>query len=680
MSNPSRTPNRLMNEKSPYLLQHAYNPVDWYPWGEEAFARAREEDKPVFLSVGYSTCHWCHVMERESFEDEETAKILNESFVAVKVDKEERPDIDAVYMAVCQAMTGSGGWPMTVIMSPDQKPFFAGTYFPKESRYGMPGLNDILAAVSEKWRNGRAELLRSGDEILRALGRAAAGKSPRSMSRELMLKAKAALEREFDPLYGGFGSAPKFPSPHNILFLLRYALFEKDGKAKAMAEKTLEQMFRGGIFDHVGGGFSRYSTDNKWLAPHFEKMLYDNAFLTVAYTEAYQATGRMLYRHTAERIIGYVLRELTHERGGFFCAFDADSDGVEGKYYLLTPEETREALGEADSIYFNRYYGITATGNFEGRNIPNLLDKKDIDKPDPIIESLNEKIAAYRLGRTTLHRDDKILTSWNAMMITALAKAARVFENGAYLRAAQRAMDFVRGELSDGAGELKVRWRGGEAAGNGYLDDYAFTIWALLSLYEASWDAGRLGQALEYAKRMIDGFEDKENGGYYLYAAGSEQLISRPKETYDGAVPSGNSMAGFVLQKLAALTGDPGLAEAAARQLDFLAGEAARYPAGFTFALTAGMAQVYPGAEIVCVTEKDAPGEAFRKLTGGLYLPNTTVLVKDAANAAALESTAPLKASNRAIRSRETYYVCENRACLPAFTDIGELEKILTGK
>ncbi|MEL7655517.1 MAG: thioredoxin domain-containing protein, partial [Bacillota bacterium] len=423
MVNTTKMPNRLINESSPYLLQHARNPVDWYPWGEEAFNRAKTEDKPVFLSIGYSTCHWCHVMAHESFEDEEVAEVLNRDFISIKVDKEERPDIDAVYMSVCQGLTGSGGWPLTIIMSPDQRPFFAGTYYPKTKRYNVPGLLEILDAVTKEWKGNKDSLLETGDKIVNAL-KAGTQKQDHDMtgqidhnglSKDIIHEAKELFSQSYDERYGGFGRSPKFPSPHNLMFLLRYSKFEKDERALEIVEKTLLQMYRGGIFDHIGYGFSRYSTDEKWLAPHFEKMLYDNALLAIICSETYQITGKELYQRVARKTLSYITREMTDEQGGFYSAQDADSEGTEGKYYIFTPDEILKLLGEQDGTLFNGFFDITGRGNFEGSNIPNLLKNKVYDPIPDMIRGMIPKVYEYRYNRTRLHKDDKQLTSWNSL-------------------------------------------------------------------------------------------------------------------------------------------------------------------------------------------------------------------------------------------------------------------------
>lgn len=616
VNNTNNTPNRLINEKSPYLLQHAYNPVDWYPWGVEAFSRAKAEDKPIFLSIGYSTCHWCHVMAHESFDDAEVAEALNKDFISIKVDKEERPDIDAVYMAVCQGLTGAGGWPLTIIMTPDQIPFFAGTYFPKLRRYNIPGIFDILGAMSREWKDNREPLLKIGNKVVEILQRGSIGKevssenSSNQMAKEqkagvknnidknamfhVIKEAKEQFEKSFDREYGGFGKNPKFPTPHNLMFLLRYYQFEKEEHALEMVEKTLQEMYKGGIFDHIGYGFARYSTDNKWLVPHFEKMLYDNALLIIIYLEAYQITGKELYKTVAVKTIKYVLREMISKEGGFYSAQDADSEGVEGKYYVFTPEEMIWLLGEEEGKYFNDYFDISDDANFEEGSIPNLIENKDFNIENERINELIKKVYDFRLSRTHLHKDDKILTSWNSLMIVAFAKAYKSLGDESYLKVAEKTSEFISEKLTQSNNRLYIRYRDGYAAGNGTLDDYAFYIWALTELYEASFNTAYLDKALKLCNYIKSHFWDGENGGFYLTAEGSESLIYRPKETYDGAIPSGNSVAGYVLIKLSKLTGMTDPKELGLKQLKFLTESVNSYPAGYSFALMSFMMELYP--------------------------------------------------------------------------------------
>lgn len=661
--------NHLHSEKSPYLLQHAENPVDWYPWGTEAFQKAASEDKPVFLSIGYSTCHWCHVMAHESFEDTEVALLLNREFISIKVDREERPDVDAVYMSVCQALTGSGGWPLTVMMTPEQKPFFAGTYFPKHRRYGQPGLTDILKQTAQLWRNDREALLQAGDEITAALvqNQATGGREP---DKELLHEGYRLFSRRFDAVWGGFGTAPKFPAPHNLLFLMRYAVLEEEPDALAMAEATLRAMACGGIHDQFGGGFSRYSTDEKWLAPHFEKMLYDNALLLMAYVNAYQLTGDELYADTAHRTAKYILRELTDKAGGFYCGQDADSDGVEGKYYLFTPEEVCDVLGEEDGREICRMYGISKGGNFEGGSIPNRIGRED--SPLPLDDERLQRLRTYRQQRTQLHKDDKVLLSWNAWTIIGLARAGRVLADERYSMAAIRAVQFIEDNMTDGRDRLFLRWRDGAAAHAGQLEDYAVYALALTELYRLTFEPVYLQKALKRGRQMVELFEDRDHGGYFITASDAEKLIARPKEAYDGAIPSGNSVAAKVLLRLASLTGDPFWQEMADRQLRFLAGEMAHYPAGYSFALTALADALYPRRELVCAVKAAIPDE-LQKFLKSYQADRVSVLVKTAENAGILTACAPFIGEYPIPSQGAAWYLCENGACRPPVSDFGKL-------
>lgn len=661
--------NRLAKEKSPYLLQHKENPVNWYPWGEEAFQKARQEDKPVFLSIGYSTCHWCHVMAHESFEDEEVAVILNRDYICVKVDREERPDIDAVYMSVCQAVTGSGGWPLTIFLTPDQKPFFAGTYFPKRGRYGQPGLIALLERVAYLWKNQRQELLRTGNEITQAINPSESHKG-QEPDRAIAETAYLQLLRRFDPKWGGFGQAPKFPTPHNLLFLMRYAHAMQEQDALKMAAVTLEDMARGGIHDHIGGGFSRYSTDEKWLVPHFEKMLYDNALLLMTYVAAYQHTKEELFADTACRTADYILRELTDDQGGFYCGQDADSEGVEGKYYVFTPEEVKTVLGETDGTEFCRLYDITESGNFEGKSIPNRINTAEEGwvREDPRLQKLYD----YRLGRTQLHKDDKILLSWNGWTIIALAKAGQTLHEKRYLDAAVKAHRFIRKEMADENNRLYLRWRDGEAAHAGQLDDYAVYTLALLELYRATFEAEYLEEAICMAEQMVKLFEDSQ-GGYFMTASDSEQLIARPKETYDGAIPSGNSAAAMVLQKLAALTGETKWQDAADRQMRFLAASIGQYPASSCFGVLAMMDALYPHREMVCTVSDGLPDELVNYLSEH-PADDIEVLLKTENNAEALAKCAPFTRDYPIPETGELYYLCEKGACRAPVRSFSELD------
>ena len=643
--------NYLHNQTSPYLLQHADNPVNWYPWCDEAFARAKAEDKPVFLSIGYSTCHWCHVMAHESFEDAEIAEILNQYFISIKVDKEERPDIDSIYMSVCQAFTGSGGWPTTIFMSSEQKPFFAGTYFPKTAKHGQIGLKELLLAVQKKWQTNRTDLLESAEEVISFLDKETVAEG--DLDEQLIEAAFMLYRHTFDRSYGGFGDAPKFPTPHNLLFLMQYYEKHKDNCALTMVEKTLRQMYMGGMFDHIGGGFSRYSTDRYFLVPHFEKMLYDNALLILAYCRAYQMTQKAMYREIAEKTANYILREMTSPEGGFYSAQDADSEGVEGKYYLLEPTETLEVLGQQNGQKFNQYFDITEQGNFEGKNIPNLLHNMKQD--DSVAEYL-PAVYEYRRRRYFLHLDDKILTSWNALMIAAMCQLYRVTENAVYLQSAIQAQQFLEDKLYEGD-ILHVSYRMGQRSGIGFLDDYANVIFALLTLYEATLEEKYLERAKQLCSKAIENFYDDKQGGFYLYGTENEQLIFRPKETYDGAIFSGNSAMAYNLVRLYLMTGEKQYEALAEKQLRFLASEARAYPAGHTLFLVALSDYLYPPEKITVVVKEKAE---LKGLACRIPLQDVVYAVVGPTK------DYPLK------NGKTTFYICRGHACLPPVNSLEE--------
>ena len=657
--------NRLSTERSPYLLQHAENPVDWRPWGPEVFEEAKRTDKPVLLSIGYSTCHWCHVMAHESFEDETVAQAVNAAFLPVKVDREERPDVDAVYMAACLAMNGSGGWPLTVLLTPDQKPFWAGTYLPKDQ------LLHLLRKAARLWREDRAGVLATGDTLTAHLQQEGQAR-PGTPSRELVRQAVSQFAQSYDERWGGFGAAPKFPTPHNLIFLLRYAQLAKEEHAREMALHTLNNMYRGGLFDHVGGGFSRYSTDQHWLVPHFEKMLYDNALLALAYTEAFQHTRCPIYGEITRRTLDYVLRELSGPQGGFCCGQDADSDGVEGKYYALIPDELAQALGGVDGLRFCQWYGITPEGNFEGKSIPNLLGQSQFDQDSEDMAALREQVYAYRLSRTALHRDDKVLTAWNGLAMAALARAGLVLDEPWYLDAARQTAEFLAEKLTTSDGRLLARWRDGDAAHPGKLDDYAFLAYGLLELYSATFDASYLTRAVGLADCLLKLFFDGERGGFYPYASNGEQLLTRTKEAYDGAMPSGNSIAALVLFRLSRLTGEMRWREAADLQLSWLAGAAEGYPAGHSFAMLACLEELWPTAELVITAQK--PPEELRGFLREAPRLGLTVLVKTQENAGTLAALAPFTKDYPIPAQGAQYYLCQGGACAQPVDSIPELK------
>ncbi|GAV24846.1 thioredoxin [Carboxydothermus islandicus] len=686
-----RQPNRLIHEKSPYLLQHAYNPVDWYPWGDEAFKKALMEDKPVFLSIGYSTCHWCHVMERESFEDEEVADLLNKHFVAIKVDREERPDIDQIYMTACQAMTGQGGWPLTIIMTPEKKPFFAGTYFPKRSKWGRPGLIEILTEIAKLWETDREQLLTISKrlyEFMQAMPQSKKG----DLTEEVLEKAYREFLGRFDSEYGGFGPAPKFPTPHNLIFLLRYWKRTGEEKALFMAEKTLEAMTRGGIYDHIGYGFHRYSTDREWLVPHFEKMLYDNALLAYTYLEAYQATKKEKYARVAREVFTYVKRKMTSPEGGFYSAEDADSEGVEGKYYVWTQDEVKKVLGPEEGELFCRVYDITPEGNFEGKNIPNLIHTdlesmavkfgKSLEELTESLDRMRQKLYQEREKRVLPHKDDKILTSWNGLMIAALAKGARVLQDQELLNMAQKAAEFIFSKLRRDDGRLLARYREGEAAVLAYLDDYAFLIWGLIELYEASFEVRYLKLAVELTREMLKLFWDEKHGGLYFTGVDGEELITRPKEIYDGAMPSGNSVAALNLLRLGRMLGEEDFLQKAEEILSTFAGKVSEIPSAYSFYLLAYIFYLGPVKEVVVAGEPG--GEDTRAMIEKInlaYLPNSVVLFHPIGDAGQeIQEIIPHIADKKPLPGeRATVYVCENFSCKAPVVEV-EMLDIFFGK
>ena len=661
--------NRLQYEKSPYLLQHAGDPVDWWSWCPGAFREARREDKPILLSIGYSPCHWCHVMGRETFRDEETAAALNRDFVCIKVDREERPDIDAVYMAACQALTGTGGWPLTILMTPDQKPFWAGTYLPPRGRGGQAGLLELADEAARLWRSDRRRLLDLGREVSRHIAAQSAAPARRgSPDRALLRRGVEELQRRFDRVNGGFGGAPKFPGAHDLLFLLEYARRTEDGRALEMADVTLTQMARGGIFDQLGGGFCRYSTDEAWRVPHFEKMLYDNALLSYAYLEAYAQTGRSFFRDTARRTLDYMLEELRLPGGGFACGQDADSGGAEGKFYHLSTEDTEEVLGTGEAQTFCHRLSIGA-----GESVPNLL--ADPNYGDFWTENRDRcrRMAAFRRRRRSLHRDDKVLTAWNAMAIAALAKADRVLGEARYLAAARDARLFLKTRLTQSDGRLWLRWRDREPAVEGQLDDYAFYCWALLELYETDFSPACLREAAGLAERMEVLFWDEAEGGFYRTASGGERLIVRQKDAVDAGTPSGSAAAGLALMKLARLTGQERFRVLAEKQLAWLAGEARDYPAGRGFSLLAMLEALHPREELVCVSAEGVPdwlagvGETYR----------LAVLAKTPENSRALVNLSPRAADYPIPETGARFYLCREGRCAPPVEDLERLRRLV---
>ena len=677
-------PNRLQHEKSPYLLQHAENRVDWFPWGDEAFNLAKEQDKPVFLSIGYATCHWCHVMAHESFEKGPAAELLNQHYVSIKVDREERPDLDIVYMGVCQALTGSGGWPLSVFLTPEGVPFYAGTYFPPQTMPGRPGFPILLEEIAKRWQTDRQRILQAGEHIMDAI-RPEVTRERADLNPVLMEKAYWQLERAHDGRYGGFGQAPKFPSPHQLNFLLRWQAREPGSRAGGMVSKTLEAMRAGGIFDQIGYGFHRYSVDRKWLVPHFEKMLYDQALLALAYLDAMERTGKEEFGRTAREVFTYVLGGMTSPGGGFYSAEDADSEGGEGVFYVWTPRELEQVLGPERAALARGRFGVTEAGNFEGgksilfeaRRVTDLAADIGISvvEAEQALEKARLDLLAARDKRPRPLLDDKILTGWNGLMIAALARGGLVLNDGSYLEAAAKAAGFLWENLRDRDGHLLRRWRGGEAGHAAVLEDYAYFIWGLLELYRAGLDTDHLEKALALQKDSDRLFWDDVNGGYFFTAHTSEKLIIRDKETHDGAMPSGNSVMAHNLLALARLTGDTSHEKKAWRLMEAFSAHLAAQPTAHTHMLSALDEALSPEAEVVVVGESGADGtmallEALR--SRGADAP--VVLFKPLGpEGDRLAEIAPFTRDMGLVDGKAAAYLCKGRVCQRPVTDPAEL-------
>ena len=688
--------NRLVFEKSPYLLQHAANPVNWYPWGDEAFQEAKQLDKPIFLSIGYATCHWCHVMEKESFEDPEVASLINDNFIPIKVDREERPDIDQIYMAVCQAVTGAGGWPLTVLLTPDKKPFFAGTYFPKESRFGRVGMVELIPQVASLWAQKRGELLESADALTDHLQSSNQTQSGQ-LDKSVIDTAYQQLSARYDPHEGGFNPAPKFPSPHNLIFLLRYWYQSKEPVALEMVENTLQKMRLGGIFDQVGFGYHRYSTDTSWRLPHFEKMLYDQAMLVLAYAEAYQATGKDEYAIVLREILTYVLRDMTSLEGGFYSAEDADSEGEEGLFYLWTNNEFRDFLGKDGADLLVSVFNMTEEGNFEdeatklatGRNLlylreplGDLAKKMGIPETDLLDLWERSRQFLFEMREKRIHplKDDKVLTDWNGLMIAALAVAGRILDDPSYLTAAKSAADFIWKTLRGENGLLLKRFRDGEAGLPAHLDDYAFFVWGLLEIYQADFDTEYLIRALDLNELMLEIFWDKGSGGLFFTASDQIDLIHRNKEIYDGAIPSGNSVAAMNLIRLGRITSNPDFEDKAYLIGNSFAEQINRVPQGHTQFLSALMFTNGPSHEVVISGDRKA--EDTREMLETLrnhYSPNKVLLFRPEDDQSLFELNPALK-HQEALEGKATAYVCQDFQCSAPTTDIAEMISLLEQK
>jgi len=690
------TQNRLAREKSPYLLQHAHNPVDWFPWGQEAFDKARVENKPVFLSIGYSTCHWCHVMAHESFEDSEVARLMNEVFVSIKVDREERPDIDGTYMRIAQLMTGRGGWPLTIVMTPDKQPFFAATYIPKEDRYGQIGMLRLIPRLHQLWSANRSNI----DEVVNRVHSALTGENPQTDSPKLSVQTLEesfeALSGAFDEEQGGFGSSPKFPSPHIIMFLLRH--WKRTGKKRAlqMVEKTLHAMRDGGLFDQIGYGFHRYSTDSEWMRPHFEKMLYDQAMHVIAYAQAYQATKNEEYANVVKEVLAYVNRDMRDPGGAFYSAEDADSENQEGKFYLWSLAELQDTLSPDEVNAFRQRFDITQEGNYQdeatgeltGRNIPHIREPLTVTA-DAIgistaelskrLAPAREKLLITRSKRVRPHRDDKILADWNGLMIAALAIAARAIGENSYVESAQQAAEFILDRMRSHDGGLLHRYRAGDASIPAFLDDYAFMTWGLIELYETRFEPRYLEIARDLSFYSIQHFWDNKSSGFYFSADNSEQIMMRDKEAYDGSVPSGNSVSALNMIRLARILGDEALENRALETLGAFTNDIAANHAGHSMMLAALDFILGPSCEVVIAApHHNEEASPMLGALSGRFLPNVSVALRATSHQVKeLDRLAPFTRFYKPVGNRATAYVCINKNCMPPTTNADELMRLV---
>jgi uncharacterized protein YyaL (SSP411 family) len=689
------TANRLINEKSPYLLQHAHNPVNWYPWSEEAFDRAKAEDKPVFVSIGYATCHWCHVMEKESFEDEETAGHLNETFICIKVDREERPDIDSVYMVACQMLTGSGGWPLNVFMTPGKKPFFAATYIPNRSRFGRPGLVELCQKIKELWRLQKEKVLETAADVVDNLGRAFEFSPERELDPSLLDQAYDQIRESFDAKLGGFKPAPKFPTPHRLLFLLRRYHRSGNPLALEMVRKTLEAMRLGGLWDHVGFGFHRYSTDKEWRVPHFEKMLYDQALIAFACTEAYQITKEKFFANTADEIFAYVFRDMTSAEGVFYSAEDADSEGEEGKFYVWTTEAFREALGEEGAERWMGIFNLREEGNFSeeaagrktGTNILYLdrplsrwAETLNMQESELVLEweKIRDKLFQARKKRVRPLKDDKVLTDWNGLMIAALASGARVLDKPEYARAAERAVEFLMREMRDRSGRLRHRFRDGEVAIDAQANDYAFFILGLLELYRSTFDPAHVKRAIMLQEQMLNDFWDEDKGGFFSTGKWMTELPARPKEVYDGAIPSANSVSLFNLLSLSRLTGDARWEHKAYDLARALMGTVRTHPSAYTQFLIGLDFALSPNQEVVIAGDPDSPeAKEMISILNARFLPGLVVIFKSRSWEKDLVQFAGFTAALQPVEGKATAYVCTNFSCHRPTSDARTLAALI---
>jgi len=662
-------PNRLIEESSPYLRQHAHDPVDWYPWGEEALRKAQAEDKPIFLSIGYSACHWCHVMARESFRDPETAELLNEHFVSIKVDREERPDLDRIYMRGVQALTGGGGWPMSVFLTPDGKPFYAGTYFPPEPRHGMPSFEHVLRTIIDAWQNQREDLLEGSRRVVESIERRMAARAPeRVLERDTLARAFRNLRRDFDDRHGGWDGAPKFPQPMTVEFLLRQYRLAEDPEALRMVTETLDAMARGGIYDQLGGGFHRYSVDRRWLVPHFEKMLYDNAQLARVYLHGWQVTREPLFRAVVEETLDYVVREMTDPSGGFYATQSAESEGEEGKFFVWSSEEIERLLGDRAARFMD-LYGVTPAGNFEGQNI---LTFSGTGEERQAMADARRRLFEARQDRARPETDDKVLTSWNGLMLATFAEAAQALDRDDYLEVARRNAAFLLDELRAEDGHLLRTWRDGQAKGRGYLEDYAHLIDGLVALYEATFDPRWYRAARELADLILEYFQAPE-GGFFDTSPAHEELVIRPQTLQDNAVPSGNSMATFVLLRLSQLSVEPRYADVARQALRQVQELLAQYPLGFGLWLSALNYALARTREIAVVGDPQAPDvQAMLEICRDGYRPHQVLAVGEPG-----DTQVPLLEDREQLDGKATAYVCVEFTCRNPVANLDDLQALL---
>ena len=678
--------NQLAHEKSPYLLQHAENPVDWYPWSKEAFQKAKKENKPVFLSIGYATCHWCHVMAHESFEDKEVAQLMNDAFINIKVDREERPDIDNTYMTVCQMLTGQGGWPLTIIMTPEKEPFFAATYLPKSSMQGRIGMLDLVPQIKNAWQNDQKRIDDAVQRIKEGFSKSLQlGQSKQALPGQVTHEAFQNLKDRYDPDYGGFGGSPKFPSPHNLLFLADYARIHQNDQAKEMVHKTLLQMRLGGLWDHIGKGFHRYSTDREWLLPHFEKMLYDQATLLMAYAEGWKLTGEDLFKETALEIVNYVESQLESPEGLFYSAEDADSEGEEGKFYVWSREEINSILSDEETELFCTHYNIRAEGNFldestrqrTDKNIPHLSHSLS-DAEEEKLAEIRQKLNKKREKRIRPQLDDKILTDWNGLMIAALAKAGVLLQDQNLIQKAETAFNqLIKLCKTDSSSTLLHRIKDGEAAIEGMADDYAFLIRGALELYNATFNPDYLSEAVELQRTFTEYFADQTHGGFYYTAENAEELLGRQKEIYDGAIPSSNSVAVLNGYQLSRLTGETEFEQQSEKILTAFSDQISDAPAGYTYALDAHQLMQFPSHEIIITAETaDEKANQLIETARSHAGPGSVILVKTANRSNTLSSIAPYTESYP-LEEKPAAYVCSNFSCKAPVYDAESLKELL---